>query len=661
MDEDGAATFRAMIRFSQKECADPGFAGAREWLETNGRGGFASSTITGLNTRRYHGLLVAAAQPPMGRLLLLSKLEETVLIDGQPYEISANRYPGTIHPKGYEFLQEFRLDPFPTFLYKLDGFELEKRVFLVNGEDTAVVEYELRGPEAECQIEIRPLIAFRSYHSLTHQNEDLNPFVRNEPNLATVQPYEVHPALHFAHNGGEILPTGDWFLNFEYERELERGLDFEEDLFNPFVAVFHGRKATIIASTAAYDVAKADALRTAETDRRRSIRESAANGHPLVVQLTAAADQFPVQRDDANTVIAGYHWFCGWGRDTMISLPGLTLVTGRHDLARIILSTHARYVNQGMLPNRFPEAGEPPEYNTVDAVLWFFEAARALLHSTDDIAFIRDELYPVFTSIIDWHVRGTRYGIQVDGDGLLRCGEPGVQLTWMDAKAGDLVVTPRMGKPVEIQALWYNALRVMEDLARRIGDAGARAKYCGMAETAKGSFQQAFWNEPAGCLFDVVNGNDKDASMRPNQIFAVSLFHNILPMDRAARVVAAVQRELLTPLGLRTLSRSDARYKPRYEGSVFERDAAYHQGTVWPWLMGPFLSAYVRVNGHSKSSRDQASQWLDVFTGHLCDAGLGQISEIADGDAPHRARGCIAQAWSVAEVLRAALEDVFAG
>jgi predicted glycogen debranching enzyme len=482
--------------------------------------------------------------------------------------------------------------------------------------------------------------------------------VRNEANLAIVQPYEGLPALHFAHNADEILPTGDWYINFEYKMELARGLEYQEDLFNPFVTVFNGRTARFVISTDARSVAEAEEMEAAEVERRKCIRQAAPADDPLVVELTAAANQFLVKRDSADTVIAGYHWFSDWGRDTMIALPGLTLVTGRYDVARSILSIYSRYVDQGMLPNRFPDSGEPPEYNTVDAALWFFEATRAYLQYSGDARFVSETLYPVLASIIDWYVRGTRFGIAVDRDGLVNCGDPGTQLTWMDAKVGDHIVTPRNGKPVEVQALWYNALCMMESLAGKLGDNSGREQYGRMAQQARASFRQSFWNKEAECLFDVIGGDWKDSSMRPNQIFAVSLPYSMLTADQSAGVVTAVERELLTPLGLRTLSKSDPRYRPRYEGSVFERDSAYHQGTVWPWLMGPFLTAYIRVHERSDESRNRAARWLDAFTGHLRDAGVGQISELADGDAPHHPRGCIAQAWSVGGILRAAVEDV---
>src|SRR5712692_7233111 len=600
-----------MIQFKQETCCDLEAALRREWLETNGLGGFSSSTIIGLNTRRYHGLLVAATKPPVGRLVLLSKLEETLLIDGQPFHLSANRYPGAIHPQGFRYLKQFRLDPFPVFTYEADGVELEKTVFMIHGENSTVVHYELRNdnhPESpkNLKLEIRPLIAFRDYHSTTHENGALNPELKNETGFTAVSAYEGLPTLYLAHNAIESKHTGDWYWNFEYEVERQRGLDFMEDLFNPFVLRFDlcaRQEASIIASTERRDVARAAEYRQAEITRRRNAVLSSPIEDDFARDLTAAADQYIVARGDQKTVIAGYHWFGDWGRDTMIALPGLTLLTGKHDVARSILRTFARHVNQGMLPNRFPDAGEAPEYNTVDATLWFFEAARAFLAYTGDVEFVRNELYPVFTDIISWHARGTRYGIRVDPNGLLSSGEPGVQLTWMDAKVGDWVVTPRWGKPVEIQALWYNALCIVEDLARRFGDEAGQERYRSMAALANQAFNRLFWNEKDSCLYDVVNGGLPDASIRPNQIFAVSLTHTMLAPERARSVVEKVQGHLLTPYGLRSLAPSDSQYRGRYTGGPAERDGAYHQGTVWPWLLGPFITAYVKVKGGSYTSR----------------------------------------------------------
>ncbi|HEX6719816.1 MAG TPA: amylo-alpha-1,6-glucosidase [Pyrinomonadaceae bacterium] len=628
---------------------------SREWLETNGIGGFSSSTVIGLNTRRYHGLLTAATKPPVGRLVLLSKLEETLVIEGQRYELSANQYPGVIHPQGYKYQIGFRLDPFPTFTYDVEGVRLEKSVFMVQGENTTVVQYELldTSSRAHAKLELRPLIAFRDYHSTTHENDALNQQVQVEEGLLTVRPYNDLPPLYLTHNAREIDTNGFWYRSFQYAVEQERGLDFVEDLFSPCVLTFDLQatgKATVIASTQPHDIRQVDEYRNTEIDRRKTFR-----ANEMISALTTAADQFIVARERGNTVIAGYHWFADWGRDTMIALPGLTLATGRTEIAKSILREFAKHVDQGMLPNRFPDAGETLEYNTVDATLWYFEAVRSLLEHTDDYKFVRENIYHVLKNIIEWHIRGTRYDIHVDDDGLLYSGERGVQLTWMDAKVGDWVVTPRHGKPVEIQALWYNALRFMELLSGKFGDMTAQNKFGAMAQQACDSFNKVFWNSDGGYLYDVVNGQYSDAAIRPNQVIAVSLSNSMVSNKRAHSILAVVERELLTPRGLRTLSPNDPKYIGVYNGDPRSRDGAYHQGTVWPWLMGPYITAYSKTFG-KKAGREFASQWLTQFQEHLGEACLGQVSEIFDGDAPHTPRGCVAQAWSVSEILRVAVE-----
>src|SRR6266705_4444700 len=474
-----------MIEIAQESCRNLETALSREWLETNGIGGFSSSTITGVNTRRYHGLLTAATKPPVGRLVLLSKLEETLIIDGRRYELSTNQYPGAVHPQGFTFQTGFRLDPFPVFTYEVEGVRLEKSLFMIQQENTTVVQYELIGalPDgratASIWLEVRPLIAFRDYHSTTHENGSLNSNVETEGGLTSVKPYGDLPALHLAHHASQIDTNGFWYRNFQYAVEQERGLDFAEDLFSPCSFTFDlnaSAKISIIASIESRDARMANAYLKAEIERRNSLSGNL-QADQLISTLTAAADQFIVARERCKTVIAGYPWFAEWGRDTMIALPGLTLATGHAEIAKSILAEFANHVDQGMLPNRFPDAGEAPEYNTVDATLWLFEAVRSLLQYTNDFEFVRGNLYAVLTDIIDWHVKGTRYQIHVGDDGLLYSGEPGVQLTWMDAKVGDWVVTPRQGKPVEVQALWYNALRVMECLAGECGDAKSRAMY----------------------------------------------------------------------------------------------------------------------------------------------------------------------------------------
>jgi predicted glycogen debranching enzyme len=650
-----------MSRFDQSVCRNLDLASRREWLETNGLGGYASSTIAGLNTRRYHGLLVAATKPPVGRMVLLSKMEETLILDGRRWELSCNRYPGVIHPQGHLHLKEFRQDPFPVFTYEVAGFELEKSIFLVHAENTAVMQYEWRGPaDRNCRLELRPLIAFRDYHFTTHENSAISHTPGVSPGMVECEPYAGLPKLWLAHSDAEVRVVGDWYRNFEYTVEQARGLDYREDLFCPAQLTFDLRRDSrpaIIASTERRDSAEAPRLRAAEIGRRRTIIASAPSSDRFTRTMVQAADQFLVSRGAETTVIAGYHWFSDWGRDTMIALPGLTLATGRCDAARSVLRAFAESADRGMLPNRFPDGGEAPEYNTADATLWFFEAVRALAAQTGDYEFVRGRLYATMTDVISWHERGTRYGIRVDVDGLLCAGEAGVQLTWMDAKVGDWVVTPRRGKPVEIQALWYNAARVMQELSARFGQESGAAHYGEMAGKARASFLRQFWNEQAGCLFDVVNGDERDGAIRPNQIFAASLYYGMLPRERAKSVVAVVERDLLTPYGLRTLAPSDPQYQGRYEGDRLHRDGAYHQGTVWPWLLGPFLNAYLEVNGRTPEARAQAAQWTAELRRYVDDEGLGQIPEVFDGDAPHRSAGCIAQAWSVAELLRVHLGE----
>jgi predicted glycogen debranching enzyme len=651
-----------MIRFTEEICGNLDAALRREWLETNGIGGFASSTINGCNTRRYHGLLVAATKPPIGRFVLLSKLEETLIVDGTAYELGTNRYPGTVHPKGFQFLNQFRIDPFPAFTFSVDGVEIEKTVFMVPGQNTTVIEYRLKSApkSAAVKLELRPLIAFRDYHTLTHKNGALNSRVDQQTDLISVSPYQGLPPLYLAHNTNQVETTGDWYHNFEYDAERERGLDFQEDLFSPCVLSFDlDPKGTVIASTEPHDVRSAEEYWVREIAGRHEKTRRSPVSNDFVSSLSAAADQYIVSRGNQKSVIAGYHWFSDWGRDTMIALPGLTLPTGRHDVARSILRTFAQHVNQGMLPNRFPDSGGTPEYNTVDATLWFFEAIRAYLAYTGDLAFVQQELYGVLTDIIKWHVRGTRFGIKLDSAGLLNSGEAGVQLTWMDAKVGDWVVTPRRGKPVEIQALWYNAICTMEEFAGRIADDSAKKRYNSMAALTKSSFNRLLWNEKGGYLYDVINGGAADTSIRPNQVFAVSLPHSMLSPDRAKQIVSVVEQHLLTPYGLRSLAPSDPHYRGRYTGDGVSRDGAYHQGTVWPWLMGPFIGAYIKVNDGSEAARRRAELWLTPMKEHLSDAGLGHISEIFEGDPPHRPVGCVAQAWSVAEILRATVEDIY--
>ncbi len=652
-----------MITFDSNICTNYEAAKRREWLETNGIGGFAASTVAGANTRRYHGLLTAATKPPLGRITMLSKFEETIRIGDAKYELSTNHFPNAVYPEGYKHLKNFRLAPFPIWNFEIEGIEIEKKIFMVHGSNTTVIQYQIKDAETnterqntenkeKIELELRPLLSFSDYHALQRENADFNQHYEASENLVAVKPDAAMPSLFFAHNAASIERTSLWYRNYEYAIEKERGFDFSEDLFQPFALRFDlSERAIVVASTGAQNYTDAETFEKTERQRREMLVENANAEDDFTKQLVLAADQFIVSRGDGQTIIAGYPWFSDWGRDTMIALNGLTLATNRSEIAQSILLEYSRHISEGMLPNRFPDAGEMPEYNTVDATLWYFEAVRAYAEKTGDYKFIRRNLYEKLVDIIVWHTKGTRYKIKVDAaDGLLYAGNAGVQLTWMDAKIGDYVVTPRTGKAVEIQALWYNALRVMADFAGKFGDKKDEKKYLELAEKAKRSFTRIFWNDAEACLFDVIDGENKDASIRPNQIFAVSLPHAILTdAERGRKVVERVEAELLTALGLRSLSPKNANYRPIYVGSPFERDTAYHQGTVWAWLIGGFVDARRRV---FPDDEKRVEEILNNFKHHLTEAGCGQISEIFDADAPHNPRGCPAQAWSVAEVLR---------
>ena len=643
-----------MIYLPAQVCRDLSVASEREWLETNGLGGFASSTITGLNTRRYHSLLCAALEPPSNRYVLLSKLEETLIVDGHRYELSVNAYPGVVHPEGYKLQTGFRKHPFPVFIWQADDVELTRELFLVHGSNTVIVQYFLRAQggaaKRDIHLEVRPLISFRGFHELTHANGSLNGDFQATQNSVTIAPYQGLPALHFGHDGAQVAKSGQWYYNFEYSAERARGLDYREDLFQPFVLLYdlNARpQAVVAASLDSIDISSIPNLRQAELERRKKVGG----------KLAAAADQFIVKRGEGHSIIAGYPWFGDWGRDTMVSLPGLTLSTARSPIAKQIIEEFSHWIAGGMLPNRFPDRGEQPEYNSVDSALWYFEAVRAYADHTGDYDWICDKIYVALAGIVDSYVRGTRYNIRLDPDGLIHAGENGIALTWMDARVDGVPMTPRIGKPVEIQALWYNALRIMESLAAR-QDSGRKDFYASLAETTRASFRAKFWNGPENCLFDVVEADGRsgnDASIRPNQIFAISLPHKLLDPDKARLVLQVVERELLTPFGLRTLSPKHPQYRGTYGGDVPSRDSSYHQGTVWPWLMGPFVMAYYDSYGRDAAARQRCLQWLSALKEYRTSEGMGQLPEVFDGDPPHRPGGCPAQAWSLATLIQSFL------
>ncbi len=655
---------QAEVQFGREICGDLAAAESREWLVTNGIGGYASGTVAGSQTRRYHGMLVAALQPPVGRMQLVSAIDEIVHYAGADFSLATHRWAsGTVEPQGFLLLEDFHLEgSTPVWTYALADALLEKRIWMRQGENTTCIQYTLVRGSSALEMELKALVNYRDFHSLTHAGEWRMNIAPVEHGVK-VMAFEGAIPFYLKSSASTCEPRHDWYLGCYFAEETERGLDDREDRL--FAALFRakleaGSSFTLVASTEAAASLDGETARAERANHDVKLfqewqakNETLAEEAPSWLwQLILAADQFIVKRSlpeepDGRSIIAGYHWFGDWGRDTMIALPGLTLATGRAGVARQILLAFSRYVDGGMLPNNFPDAGGKPEYNTVDAALWYFESIRQYFEATQDAVTLQ-KLFPVLAAMIDAHIAGARYNIHVDtADGLLYAGGPGVQLTWMDAKIGDWVVTPRTGKPVEINALWINALETMAGFARLLAKPGEA--YEKLAAKAKKSFQK-FWNEERNCCFDVLDspGIGNDASLRPNQIFAVSLPVSPLTPEQQKAVVDICARRLLTSYGLRSLAPGETGYTGHYGGSPRDRDAAYHQGTVWGWLLGPFALAHYRVH----HDREAALRFLEPLGRQIYASGLGTLSEIFDGDAPFTPRGCIAQAWTVAEVLR---------
>lgn len=602
-------------------CRDFGRSSKLEWLETNGTGAFAMGTVAGVNTRRYHGLLVASLRPPVERYVLLSRVEEEASVNGRRYALGVCQYPGLVTPRGFEWLHDFRTEPCATWRYQLDGVSFEKQIYLIPGRQAVVIRYR---SDSELTLRVRPFLAYREYHSLGRGRPD---------------PLSGLPLLEFSHDG-RFEPDAHWYYQIEYLVELERGFDFREDLYSPGVIAMDlvpGKWKSICAYIGP---------------------EPESAPAPGGTAHRSPGEHFIVHRTDGTpTILAGYPWFTDWGRDTMISLPGLLISPGRLDEARAVLQGFLSHLHQGLIPNRFPDAGRTPEYNAADATLWMFQAVRAWLAAGGDRAFLRERFYPAAKAIVEWHRRGTCNGIRVDPeDHLLRAGDPGTQLTWMDARVGGVPVTPRNGKPVEINALWHGALSLTAEWAEELADPIA-AELRAEADRVRESFRTKFWNPERGCLYDVLADDGPVKKLRPNQIFAVSLPHGLLEPAHQRCVVRAVQHELLTPVGLRTLEPRDADYQPRYEGPPSARDAAYHQGTVWPWLLGPFIDAFLTAFGKSTDHLAYCEGLVQGLEARAASEGcIGSIAEVYDGDGfrddPRRPGGCPAQAWSVAEIAR---------
>ncbi|MHB9093307.1 MAG: amylo-alpha-1,6-glucosidase [Eubacteriales bacterium] len=649
--------------FSRNELANFDRGMDKQWIVANGLGGYASSTILGANTSKYHGLLFASLRPPGERTLLLVKLDEEITIDEKSYPLASNHTGTGVYPGGHHYLQSFELRPYPTYTYAIEDVIVEKVVFMVRGANTTIVRYTVyAGHDKPVKFKVTPFVNCRHYHHTTQKNSW--PFKQSvEKNSVLIEAYPGAPKLSLYSDKAEYLRgPGYWFEGMYYSQEDRRGLDPWEDHFMPGHFEFElttGQSVGIIASTEDEKEVNNPLLEQVSSERRlANLIEDAGFHEEFVNRLILAADTFIVTRQStgAQTIIAGYPWFTDWGRDTMIALPGLTLVTKRFKEAREILRTFAKYCDKGLIPNMFPDLGEKPLYNTADASLWFFQAVCKYISYTGDHGFIKKEIYPALREIISSYRQGTVFNIKMGDDGLISAGEPGQQLTWMDAKVGDWVVTPRQGKPVEINALWYNALQVMSQLAQTYGDKSG--EYARLAETVRAEFVKQFWNPRKNCLYDVITGDGADGSVRPNQIFAVSLQYSPLDHSKQVHVVNTVWRELYFSYGLRSLSPDSHDYHGRYSGDVVQRDAAYHQGTGWGWLIGPFITSYRKIHDYSAESKTITERFIAPFKAHLWDYGIGSVSEIFDGDPPHTPRGCFSQAWSVAEVLRAYVEDI---
>jgi 4-alpha-glucanotransferase len=653
------------IRSTRAICGDLGQAERREWWLANCLGGYASGTIAGSLTRRYHGLLIAPIASPLGRRLILAKADATVIEGCQSWPLFTNRWKsGAISPAGHIRIGSFELDySIPVWTYEIGEHRIEARIWMEPGAHTTYAAWRLwpqpEPPERELSLHVTLLANDRDHHGTTTVGAFAPETDVKDDRLLVTDPGRF--SLTIRAPGGTIVPKHDWYRHFDLPIEAERGLESTDNhlcVGEITLSLVPGQWRGIVASLAAEPSGDLEAALTRRLDYDRKTVSTATAGNaamrdapPWITRLALAADSFIFARPlasvpDGKSVIAGYPWFGDWGRDTMISLPGLTLATGRPEVAHRVLTTFANFVSQGMLPNVFPGAGNRPEYNTADASLWFFEAWRAYFDATKDVAALR-EVFPVLSDMIEWHRKGTRYGIGVDAaDGLLKAGVAGVQLTWMDAKVGDWVVTPRIGKPVEINALWYNALRIMSTFAGILGKSDG---FNAAAEAAKRSFARFVRADGEG-LYDVIDGpKGVDASIRPNQIFAVSLPHGPLAPAEQANVLRVCRRHLLTAYGLRSLAPGSAAYHTHYGGGVMERDGGYHQGPVWAWLLGPFCLAAYRVSGDARAALEVLAAMRDA----LEDQGVGTIGEIFDGDPPHHPRGAPAQAWSVACTLDA--------
>ncbi|MBI2251881.1 MAG: glycogen debranching enzyme family protein, partial [Armatimonadetes bacterium] len=633
----------------------------KEWLVANNSGGYSSSTIINTNTRTYHGLLIAKIKE--GRFLYLSKIDEEIEIGEKTYHLGTNQYQNnTIYPQGYQYLKEFYLeDGIPTFIYSAGQFILEKKIWMEYLNNTTYIRYLLHPPNLPLNLKLVPLITFRSHHDVFRGSPDLHFETSIIKGGLKIKPHiDIPPLIITSMPDANFYPTGIWYWNFTYFQEQERGLNFKEDLYSPGIFYLTLEPGNPLTITASLEETKINSSEAHEDEIRRK-KEIIGKNHfyfenfpekNLINQLFLSGNQFIIKDLEKQkvSIIAGYPWFYEWGRDTFISLPGLTLATGHFNEAKNIFIYFLKFLKQGLIPNIILENEKIIIHNSADASLWLFWALDYYLKFTKDYLFL-ESIYTELIKIIEWYVKGTYFNIKLDPkDGLLYCGEQGIQLTWMDAKIEDWVVTPRTGKPVEVNALWYNALNFMENWSTILNKKNKNFSYLELIDLIKKNFILSFWHEKGQYLYDVIDTEaENDFSLRPNQIFAISLPYSLLPLELEKKIIHIIEEKLLTPFGLRTLSPDDPKYIGKYEGGVNNRDLAYHQGTVWAWLIGAFCEAHYKIY----KDKEKIIEILKPILNHLKEEGaIGSISEIFDGDYPHCLRGCISQAWSVAEILR---------
>lgn len=643
----------------------------KEWVLTNGIGGYAGSSVTGAHARKHHGYLIASLHPPVERFVILSKINECLIRSSGKKDFTVEQYlagdGSTAYREGIEYLNSFTYDGLVHFTTKAPEFTMTKTLAFEHGKNTIAVSYDIQNDGEAATLVLTPLFNYRVHHDASTVDTLKFDTAYEQPEIRLVPQQNKDVTIRLFTDDGTVVPCEEKYTTgMQLQKELDVESDALDDNYTPYQIEFPldaGCRKKISIVCTIEDTYEKDAFATAAAEMARfdALEKKAGYHDELAETLTIAADHFLAYRQSTGlmTVLAGLPWFTDWGRDTMIALTGLTLATGRYQDARDILTTFARYVHHGMVPNMFPDEGTDPLYNTADASMWYFYAVGKYLDYTgtpEDYAFVQETIYPKLKEIIAAYEHGTDFSIYMEKDGLIHAGSGLDQVTWMDVRVGDWVATPRHGKPVEINALWYHALCLMEEWATRFGEDGSH--YAALAAHAKESFAKEFWNEKDGCLYDVVDGLEGDATLRPNQIYAVSLPHRMLDADKEKKIVDKVYEKLYAKTGLRSLSPDDKEYHPTYEGCLDKRDHAYHQGTSWGFLLGGFLTAYVHVYGTSKEVIKQADAMLDATREQFYHGCIGSIAEIFDGDEPHTSRGCYAQAWSVGEILRAYTEDI---